>query len=138
MRDRLTKSSTPEPRVLLVEDSDINRRLATHHFSMMGFKVDAVSNGHDAIQAFLDHTYFMILMDCRLPGYPQFMTPRMIRLLESGATDGKRVPIIGLTAYSPPGFEQQCEQAGMDACFTKPVDRRTVDQIARTWASPAT
>ena len=129
----LTTPSETTPRILIVEESDINRRLAAHLFTQAGYMAEAVTNGHDAVNACRQHCYDLILMDCRLSDHPQFMATRMIRLQEERLATGKRVPIIGLTAFAPPGFHERCLRAGMDACFEKPFREETMHEIARRW-----
>ncbi len=120
-------------RILIVEESDINRRLAQHLLAKVGLAADAVSNGHDAVKAFLERHYDLILMDCRLPGFPQFMAARIIRLQEGKQGRGGRVPIIGLTAFAPPGFHERCLRAGMDACYEKPFNSQKMRHILDRW-----
>lgn len=123
------------PRILIVEESDINRRLAEHVFVQAGYRAETVNNGHDAVRAVKQHGYDLIVMDCRLSDFPQFMATRMIRLQENRQHLDRRVPIIGLTAFAPPGFYERCLRAGMDACFEKPFRDEIMQQIARRWLS---
>ena len=128
-----TTRSTTAPRILIVEESDINRRLAEHLFTQAGYYAETVTNGHDAVDACRQHHYDLILMDCRLSDFPQFMATRMIRLQEERLATQGRVPIVGLTAFAPPGFHERCLRAGMDACYEKPFREETMDQIVRQW-----
>ena len=130
--DRVPQAE-PGPCILIVEESDINRRLAKHLFTQAGYSVQAVANGHDALQACRQHPYDLILMDCRLSDFPQFMATRMIRLQDKQLAAGRRVAIIGLTAFAPPGFHERCLRAGMDGCFEKPFRAETMRQIVRRW-----
>ena len=123
------------PRILIVEESDINRRLAQHVFVQAGYRAETVSNGHDAVRAVKQDQYDLIVMDCRLSDFPQFMATRMIRLQETRQPQARRVPIIGLTAFAPPGFYERCLRAGMDACFEKPFREEIMQQITRQWLS---
>lgn len=101
-----------------------------------GYTAETVTNGHDAVNACREHRYDLILMDCRLSDFPQFMATRMIRLQEERLPPEERVPIIGLTAFAPPGFHERCLRAGMDACFIKPFREETMHEIARRWLGP--
>lgn len=134
-RTRLNPAAHPEaaPRILIVEESDINRLLAAHLFTQAGYIAETVTNGHDAVDAFRRQPYALILMDCRLSDFPHFMATRMIRLQEEQRAAGRQVPIIGLTAFAPPGFHERCLNAGMDDCFTKPFREETMRQIVRRW-----
>ncbi len=121
------------PNILIVEESDINRHLAEHVFIQAGFETTAVANGHDALHSVKQTLFDLILMDCRLSDFPQFMATRMIRLQEGQHHPGRRVPIIGLTAFAPPGFYDLCLKAGMDACFEKPFSDAIMQQITNRW-----
>ena len=131
----LAMHSKTATRILIVEESDINRRLAEHLFTQAGYTAETVTNGHDAVEACRQHRYDLILMDGRLSDFPQFMATRLIRLQELQLTAVKRVPIIGLTAFAPPGFHERCLRAGMDACFEKPFREETMHEIVRRWLS---
>ncbi len=131
----LSTPSETTPRILIVEESDINRRLAEHVFTQAGYSAETVTNGHDAVNACRQYRYDLILMDCRLSDFPQFMATRIIRLQEERLADRRRAPIVGLTAFAPPGFHERCLRAGMDACFEKPFREETMHEIARRWLS---
>jgi len=95
----------------------------------MGYKVDIVSNGEEAVAAWATGRFHAILMDCQMPVMDGYQAAREIRLREGGA---RRIPIIALTADAMKGAEQQCREAGMDDYLTKPLDRALLaDTIAR-------
>lgn len=121
------------PRILIVEESDINRHLAQYVIARAGYVVETATNGHDAVRAVKEKRYNLILMDCRLSDFPQFMAARLIRLYEHQNNIIRPVPIIGLTAFAPPGFKERCMRAGMDACFEKPFRDETMQYIERHW-----
>jgi protein-histidine pros-kinase len=120
-------------RVLLAEDNLVNQKVARGTLERMGYKVDIVSNGADAVAAWETGRYQVILMDCQMPVMDGYRATREIRLRERGAN---RIPIIALTADAMKGAEQQCREAGMDDYLTKPLDRaRLVETIDRHLAS---
>lgn len=123
-----------ERRILLAEDNLVNQKVARGTLERMGYEVDIVSNGADAIAAWETGRYQLILMDCQMPVMGGYQAAREIRLRERGA---KRVPIIALTADAMKGTEQQCRDAGMDDYLTKPVDRaRLRETLDRHLAPP--
>jgi signal transduction histidine kinase/ligand-binding sensor domain-containing protein/CheY-like chemotaxis protein/HPt (histidine-containing phosphotransfer) domain-containing protein len=132
-RDRVS-----ENRILLAEDNVVNQKVARGTLEKMGYKIDIVNNGAEAVAAWGSGRYQIILMDCQMPVMDGYEAARQIRLREGGAP---RVPIIALTADAMKGAEQQCRDAGMDDYLTKPLDRdRLADTIARHLgaARPAT
>lgn len=78
--------------------------------------------GHDAVEAFRQTRYALILMDYRLPDLDGCAVTRLIRSIEREQHPPYRVPIIGLTACIDPAVLNRCVRAGMDRCFRKPLD----------------
>jgi signal transduction histidine kinase/ligand-binding sensor domain-containing protein/CheY-like chemotaxis protein len=123
-----------ERRILLAEDNVVNQKVARGTLERMGYKVDIVSNGADAVAAWETERYQAILMDCQMPVMDGYQAAREIRMREHGA---ERVPIIALTADAMKGAEQQCRDAGMDDYLTKPLDRvRLGETIGRYLIPP--
>jgi CheY-like chemotaxis protein/HPt (histidine-containing phosphotransfer) domain-containing protein len=121
-------------RVLLAEDNLVNQKVARGTLERMGYRVDIVSNGADAVAAWETGRYQLILMDCQMPVMDGYQATREIRLRERGA---KRVPIIALTADAMKGAEQQCRDAGMDDYLTKPLDRARLGETIDRHLAPS-
>jgi len=129
-RNRETRN---ERRILLAEDNLVNQKVARGTLEKMGYQIDVVSNGAEAVAAWETGRYCMILMDCQMPVMDGYQATREIRLRERGAC---HVPIIALTADAMKGTEQHCIDAGMDDYLTKPLDRaRLAETIDRYLAS---
>lgn len=107
-------------RILVAEDDAVNRKVAVGLLELMGYQVDVVDDGRQAVDAWRKGRYDLILMDCQMPELDGYAATREIRQLESS---GGRIPIIALTANAMPGAEGQCKAAGMDAYLAKPFDR---------------
>jgi signal transduction histidine kinase/ligand-binding sensor domain-containing protein/DNA-binding response OmpR family regulator len=121
-------------RVLLAEDNLVNQKVARGTLEKMGYNVDIVSNGVEAVAAWETGRYQLILMDCQMPVMDGYQAAREIRLRERGA---KRVPIIALTADAMKGADQQCRDAGMDDYLTKPLDRARLRETIDRHLAPA-
>jgi two-component system, sensor histidine kinase and response regulator len=120
-------------RALLVEDSLINQEIAREHLASFGCAVDAVSNGEEALIAFAEHDYDVIVMDCLMPGVDGFEAARRIREREAANGVRRRVPIIALTALASTTDRERCRAAGMDDCLTKPFEPADLHRMVECW-----
>jgi signal transduction histidine kinase/ligand-binding sensor domain-containing protein/CheY-like chemotaxis protein/HPt (histidine-containing phosphotransfer) domain-containing protein len=118
-----------ERRILLAEDNVVNQKVALGTLEKLGYAVDIVANGAEALAAWQTGRYHLILMDCQMPVMDGYQAAREIRHREP---QGVRIPIIALTADAMKGAEEQCREAGMNDYLTKPLDRvRLTEAIER-------
>lgn len=109
-------------RVLLVEDNEINVEIVTNILHHKKFEVDVALDGEKGVKAYSEHEagyYDVILMDIRMPVMDGLEATKKIRQLEQ---QGRRTPIVAMTANV---FEEDVKksfEAGMDAHLSKPVD----------------
>ncbi len=117
-------------RILLAEDNSVNEKVATHTLRRLGYEVHAVANGREAVAAWREGRYDLILMDCQMPVLDGYEATREIRALEAGK---RHIPIVALTAHAMKDDDAKCMAAGMDHHLTKPLDRERLqaclDQI---------
>ena len=118
------------PRVLLAEDSPTNRELAREQLAVLGCEVILAEDGRQAAaradQAGID----LILMDCQMPGLDGLAAARLIRSREK---DGRRVPIIAVTANAAREDRENCLAAGMDDFLAKPYRQGQLAAIMSRW-----
>ena len=117
-------SSTPRWRVLLAEDNLVNQKLAVSLLGHLGHEVDVVADGQAAVAQALSGRYDLILMDMQMPHMSGIDATRAIRQQEKG--QGRRLPIIAMTANAMAGDRERCLQAGMAGYISKPI---LVDQM---------
>jgi CheY-like chemotaxis protein/HPt (histidine-containing phosphotransfer) domain-containing protein len=117
-------------RALVVEDNEFNQALIEHTLSAIGYQVDSVNNGMDALNRFGSHDYDIVLMDCHMSGLDGFDTTREIRRMERGK---RRVPIIAVTAGGVPEMRRNCVAAGMDDYIAKPFTLATLRARVAYW-----
>ncbi len=107
-----------EPRVLLAEDNDINRLVASRFLDEMGCQVECASDGQEAVRRAREGEFDLILMDLRMPSMDGLEATRTIRSEES---EGQHIPIIALTANAFASDREACLEAGMDDFLVKPL-----------------
>lgn len=107
------------PRILVVDDMETNRFLLEIFLHRQGFDSQLAAGGEEAIRLALANRYDAILMDLNMPDLDGFTATQRIRATE---TDGRRTPIIALTASTIKGTREKCLAAGMDEHLTKPLD----------------
>lgn len=125
-------------RLLLVEDTPVNREVALGMLDMLGHFVQAVENGRLAVEAVSRERFDLILMDCQMPEMDGFAATAAIRQREREAQDHHHVPIIALTANAMEGDRTRCLAAGMDDYLAKPFTMAQLSAILTQWLTPQT
>lgn len=106
------------PKVLLVEDNEMNRDMLSRRLERKGFDVVFAMDGQAAVVMAEKENPDLILMDMSLPIMDGWEATRQIK-----ASDGsKQIPIIALTAHAMSGDREKALEAGCEEYDTKPVD----------------
>lgn len=115
-------------RILLAEDNDLNREIATALLERTGALVDTAANGNACVACFADAPigyYELILMDIQMPELDGLEAARIIRSLDRADAS---VPIVAMTADAFAEDVEAARRAGMDGHIAKPID---IDQLYR-------
>jgi len=109
--------------VLLAEDGPDNQRLISHVLRSAGATVRVVSNGKAVLEAVSraessGEAYDLILMDVQMPEMDGYEATRRLR------ADGRRIPILAVTAHAMSSDREACLAAGCDGYTKKPINRR--------------
>ena len=127
-------ASTPDARILVAEDNEINREVAVEILRLLGHECDCVANGQEAVSAAAQKDYDLILMDCQMPEMDGFTATAGIRAHEAEQpAGGARTPIVALTANAMQGDRERCLAVGMDDYLTKPLAMEEVARVIQTY-----
>jgi len=106
------------PRILLVEDNEMNRDMLSRRLIRKGYEVVMAVDGNEGLQKGREIEPDLILMDMSLPGIDGWEATR--RLKADAAT--ALIPVIALTAHAMAGDREKAIEAGCDDYDTKPVE----------------
>jgi signal transduction histidine kinase len=129
------RATVGTPRVLVVEDTEINRELLRILLEKLGCRVDEAVNGAVALAALETSTYDLVLMDCMMPVLDGYEACRRLRQREH-ATGAPRMAVVALTASAIDGDRERCLAAGMDDYLSKPFTAEQLGDLVRRWTQP--
>ena len=128
--DRHLKKPLEDFRLLLVEDNHTNQQVAVSTLAQMGYKIESVANGREALDALRAADYDLVFMDCHMPEMDGFEATAEIRRQETAT---RRTPIIAMTASALPEDRARCLAVGMDDYLTKPLHRHELRAVLERW-----
>ena len=114
------------PKILLVEDNEMNRDMLSRRLIRKGMQVVIAVDGEQGIALAQAETPDLILMDMSLPVLDGWSATRQLK----ATPETQAIPIIALTAHAMSGDRDKCLEAGCDDYDTKPVEfTRLMDKI---------
>ncbi|HEV7534844.1 MAG TPA: response regulator, partial [Acidimicrobiia bacterium] len=116
--------------LLVAEDNEINQMVARGILTKLGYRLDVVANGAEAVAAAGRTRYAAILMDCHMPELDGYQATAQIR---AGEATGARTPIIAMTAGVLTEDRERALAAGMDDYVAKPVKPEQLEAALARW-----
>jgi signal transduction histidine kinase/AmiR/NasT family two-component response regulator len=116
--------------VLLVDDVQTNRLIASAMLKKAGYQVEQAANGAEALEAICRGPVGSVLMDIEMPVLNGIDTTQRIRALSEPLC---RIPIIAMTAHAFQDERDRCLDAGMDGFITKPIAREELTDLVAQW-----
>lgn len=117
-------------RVLLVEDNEVNQKVALKMLKDFGLYCDLAEDGLQAVHLAKQNQYDLILMDLQMPNMDGYQATKALRQ-EDGLN--KVTPIVALTANALYDVKNQCLQAGMNDFLAKPYKKALLQQLLTRW-----
>jgi CheY-like chemotaxis protein/anti-sigma regulatory factor (Ser/Thr protein kinase) len=118
-------------RVLVAEDSPVNRKVVQAMLQHLGTAVECVEDGMEAVEATARAAYDLVLLDIYMPVLDGLAAARAIRAREA-AGGGRRLRLVALTANAFAADREACEAAGMDGFLAKPITLDTLRAVLKT------
>jgi len=119
--------------VLVAEDNPVNRKVTAKILERAGHQTMLVENGDQALDALDTGRFDIVLMDVNMPGTSGLDVTKIYRMAHIG---DQHLPIVALTADATTETRRLCEEAGMDAYVTKPVEAarllEVIDELAES------
>jgi PAS domain S-box-containing protein len=117
------------PYVLLVDDNQINQKVAFKLLERLGCRTDIASNGYEAIDRALNNGYDMVFMDIQMPEMDGVTATTILKeKLGSGCP-----PVVAMTAYSMREDAEKFMSQGMDDYISKPVKSSDLYKVIMRW-----
>lgn len=123
------------PLVLVVDDSPVNRILASEMLSSMGIETLLAADGAEALALACELRLDLILMDLQMPVLDGFAATAQIRRFER-ENSRPRVPVVAYTSNLQSGVFSHLRECGFLAVLAKPADKRTMHECVMRWCLP--
>jgi signal transduction histidine kinase/ActR/RegA family two-component response regulator len=122
-----------EGKILVVDDNPTIRLVTEAQLLRLGFEVELVGNGDEAIELSRRQRFMLILMDVQMPGLDGFGTSRIIRAMADNLC--RDVPIVAYSAHSLPDEWSKFEQAGINDYIAKPITLAALKEVIGKWTT---
>ncbi|MDQ8161635.1 MAG: PAS domain S-box protein [Gemmatimonadota bacterium] len=122
--------------ILVAEDDEINQKVILQQLELLGYAAEVAPNGVLALEQWRTQSYALLLTDLHMPEMDGYQLTQQIRADEAARGDGRRLPIMALTANALRGEETRGKALGMDDYLTKPVLLAVLKAALGRWMPP--
>jgi CheY-like chemotaxis protein len=122
-------SHADELRVLVAEDSEVNLFVIRELLAGLGIEIAVAKNGEEAVEAFKNNAFDLILMDIQMPVMDGLEATRHIRALQNEAGLHPQCAIVGLSAHAMSGDRERYLSEGMLDYLTKPIRTEALEAV---------
>ncbi|MGN0374334.1 MAG: response regulator [Butyrivibrio sp.] len=130
-RDENIDFTAPGASILIVDDNDMNLKVATGLLAPLKMKIDTADNGKNALDMIKKHKYDIVFMDHMMPVMDGIEAVKILRQWDDEYFS--RLPVIALTANAMVESQKQFEEAGMNGFVAKPIDMRNICRTLYKW-----
>ncbi len=130
-KEDMTKFIAPKAEILIVDDNEINRKVALGLLAPLQMKIETAENGKQALSMIQKKEYHMIFMDHMMPVMDGVEATKHLRKMEGAYY--QNVPVIALTANAMKDAQELFRETGMNGFVAKPIDMKQICKVIREW-----
>lgn len=120
-----------EAKILVVDDNEMNRKVAVGLLAPLQMQIDLADNGKTALAMIKEKKYHMVFMDHMMPIMDGIEATKLLREMEDSYY--KELPVIALTANAMKEAQRLFIEAGMNGFVAKPIDMKEMCRTIRKW-----
>ena len=130
-RENILNFTAPKARIMVVDDNEMNLKVALGLLAPLKMQIDTAENGKEAIDKICKNRYDLVFMDHMMPVMDGIEATRTLREMEEDYY--KNLPIIALTANAVVDARAKFFDAGMNDFAAKPIDLKDICSKIRHW-----
>ncbi len=123
---KIDYSTHPGKRILIVDDSKINLKVANQILKPYNFEITNADSGFEALDILESQTFDLIFMDIMMPKMDGVETLHKLKKI-----NGFNIPVVALTADAIDGMEEKYLNSGFDDYLSKPIDKNQLDRVLK-------
>lgn len=119
----------PKQSILVVDDNEINRIVASELLAYTNAKIDTAESGRECLNKVLEKKYDFILLDHIMPEMDGIETLQNLRMLDASKNRSKDAIVIVLTANAIEGAKEEYLKEGFDDYLSKPISIKEIERV---------